>query len=83
MTLRVEDRLAILDLAAHVNEAVSRRDVAAHLSYFTTDGALEGDMGTLTGQDARHWFVAQLTSSRPINGDGTPTLTSRVSCFIG
>ena len=52
MSLRGEDRLAILDLAARVNEAASRRDVAAYLNYFTTDGTLEGDMGTFSGQDA-------------------------------
>jgi SnoaL-like domain len=60
MTLRVEDRLAILDLAARVNEAASRRDVAAYLSYFTTDGALEGDMGTLSGQDALRGGLAPI-----------------------
>jgi hypothetical protein len=52
MALSTEDRVAILELAARVNDAASRRDVAAYLSYFTSDGVLEGDMGTLVGQDA-------------------------------
>jgi ketosteroid isomerase-like protein len=60
MTLRVEDRLALLDLAARVNEAASRRDVEAYLNYFTTDGALEGDMGSLTGQDALRGGLAPI-----------------------
>jgi ketosteroid isomerase-like protein len=60
MTLHVEDRLAILDLAARVNDAASRRDVAAYLNYFTPDGALEGDMGSLTGQDALRGGLAPI-----------------------
>jgi ketosteroid isomerase-like protein len=52
MALSTEDRVAILELAARINDAASRRDVTAYLSYFTSDGILEGDMGTLVGQDA-------------------------------
>jgi len=90
MTISVEDRLAILDLAGRYNQAFDHGDVDAWVETFTTDGVFADAGGfSVQGTDelrafagkaaqgdvaVRHW-----NSSHVIEGNGD---TATHSCYL-
>ena len=89
MTLSLEDRLAILDLAARYSHAWDYGDVEAWVRTFTADGLITNGESTVRGTEelrgfaenhargdlsGRHW-----TSNHVITGDGE---TATHSCYL-
>ena len=63
MNLSDTDRLDILELLARADNAASRRDATAYVSYFTEDGVLEGAKGEYRGRMALAEAVGPIWAS--------------------
>jgi ketosteroid isomerase-like protein len=77
VTLSTGDRLDILDLLARADNAATRRDTAAYISYFTDDAVLDGAKGEHRGK------VALAHAVGPIwEGEGPATTHLTLNAII-
>ena len=89
MALSLEDRLAILDLAARNSHAWDYHDVEAWVGTFTSDGVLTDGQQTFRGREELQSFAEhharsdlpdrQWTCNHVIAGDGE---TATHSCYL-
>lgn len=58
MALSLDDRMAIMDLAAAYNQAIDRGDIDAWLATWTVNGVFERPDALCEGPDAMRRFIA-------------------------
>jgi ketosteroid isomerase-like protein len=66
--LTTTDRLDILEVVARADNAATRRDVDAYVSFFTDDAVLDGEKGEYRGKNRLHESVGPIwTSEGPMS----------------
>jgi hypothetical protein len=65
MSLSAEDSVALLQLVARADDCASARDVDGYVALFTSDGVINGGMGTAQGHAELSRTVAEVWGREP------------------